>query len=249
MQNEQRAPTILREEPVLERVDATRELVEPRLSRSLLQPEPIGRVTRCQPGRRARSNEEAVDAASGHHRLSREWPTGLLPSRVRPRSEPGSPEATGSSSGSSDLTTHGVVVGMTGSGKTGLAVCLIEEALLAGIPALVLDPKGDMGNLALVFPDLQPASFRPWVSEAERRPRASRSTSTPRAQATVWREGLERSGIGPERLQALRDAADVTVYTPGSTAGVPLNGSARCARPTSRGRRTPRLSATGSRAP
>ena len=69
--------------------------------------------------------------------------------------------------GSSDLTTHGVVVGMTGSGKTGLAVCLIEEALLAGIPALVLDPKGDMGNLALVFPDLQPASFRPWVSEAE----------------------------------------------------------------------------------
>src|ERR671911_1106716 len=69
--------------------------------------------------------------------------------------------------GSSDLTTHGVVVGMTGSGKTGLAVVLIEEALLAGIPVLVLDPKGDMGNLALVFPDLAPASFRPWVSEAE----------------------------------------------------------------------------------
>ena len=67
--------------------------------------------------------------------------------------------------GSSDLTTHGVVVGMTGSGKTGLAVCLLEEALLAGIPALVLDPKGDMGNLALVFPDLAPASFRPWVNE------------------------------------------------------------------------------------
>ncbi|HEX5583193.1 helicase HerA-like domain-containing protein, partial [Gaiella sp.] len=69
--------------------------------------------------------------------------------------------------GSSDLTTHGVIVGMTGSGKTGLAVVLIEEALRAGIPAFVLDPKGDMTNLALVFPDLAPASFRPWVSEAE----------------------------------------------------------------------------------
>ena len=68
--------------------------------------------------------------------------------------------------GSSDLTTHGVVVGMTGSGKTGLAIVLIEEALLAGIPVLILDPKGDMANLALVFPDLSPASFRPWVSES-----------------------------------------------------------------------------------
>ena len=125
--------------------------------------------------------------------------------------------------GSSDLTTHGVVVGMTGSGKTGLAVCLIEEALLAGIPALVLDPKGDMGNLALVFPDLQPASFRPWVSEAEASAAGVPVDEYAARQATVWREGLERSGIGPERLQALRDAADVTVYTPGSTAGVPLN--------------------------
>ena len=78
--------------------------------------------------------------------------------------KPGSDEVT---LGSSDLTTHGVVVGMTGSGKTGLAVVLLEEALLAGIPVLVLDPKGDMGNLALVFPDLAPASFRPWVNESE----------------------------------------------------------------------------------
>ena len=65
--------------------------------------------------------------------------------------------------GSADLTTHGVIVGMTGSGKTGLGIVLLEEALLAGIPALILDPKGDMGNLALAFPDLAPASFRPWV--------------------------------------------------------------------------------------
>ena len=125
--------------------------------------------------------------------------------------------------GSSDLTTHGVVVGMTGSGKTGLAVVLIEEALLAGIPVLVLDPKGDMANLALVFPDLEPASFRPWVSEAEAGAAGVSVDEHAAKQATIWREGLASSGIGPERLQALRDAADVTIYTPGSTAGVPLN--------------------------
>ena len=125
--------------------------------------------------------------------------------------------------GSSDLTTHGVVVGMTGSGKTGLAVVLIEEALLAGIPVLVLDPKGDMANLALVFPDLQPASFRPWVSDADANAAGVSIDEYAAKQATIWREGLESSGLGPERLQALRDAADVTVYTPGSTAGVPLN--------------------------
>ena len=125
--------------------------------------------------------------------------------------------------GSSDLTTHGVVVGMTGSGKTGLAVVLIEEALLAGIPVLVLDPKGDMANLALVFPDLQPASFRPWVSDADANAAGVSVDEYAARQATIWREGLESSGLGPERLQALRDSADVTVYTPGSTAGVPLN--------------------------
>jgi Helicase HerA, central domain len=125
--------------------------------------------------------------------------------------------------GSSDLTTHGVVVGMTGSGKTGLAVVLIEEALAAGIPALVLDPKGDMGNLALVFPDLAPASFRPWVSEAEAQAAGLSLDDYAAKQATVWREGLQSNGIGPEPLQELRDAADVTVYTPGSAAGVPLD--------------------------
>ncbi|MBA2295388.1 MAG: DUF87 domain-containing protein [Actinobacteria bacterium] len=137
--------------------------------------------------------------------------------------ETGKPGADRVVIGSSDLTTHGVVVGMTGSGKTGLAVCLIEEALLAGIPALVLDPKGDMGNLALVFPELEPASFRPWVSEAEASAAGISVDDHAARQATIWREGLEANGIGPERLRALRDAADVTVYTPGSTAGVPLN--------------------------
>jgi hypothetical protein len=134
--------------------------------------------------------------------------------------EPGADEVV---VGSSDLTTHGVIVGMTGSGKTGLAVVLIEEALRAGIPAFVLDPKGDMTNLALVFPDLAPASFRPWVSEAEAQAAGVSVDEYAARQATVWREGLAGSGIGPERLQELRDAAEVTVYTPGSTSGVPLN--------------------------
>jgi hypothetical protein len=124
---------------------------------------------------------------------------------------------------SADLTTHGVIVGMTGSGKTGLAVVLIEEALLAGVPCLLLDPKGDLGNLALVFPDLAPASFKPWVNEAEAQAEGLTVDELAARTATVWREGLERQGMGPERLQALRAAADVTIYTPGSTAGVPLN--------------------------
>ncbi|HEX3291186.1 MAG TPA: DUF87 domain-containing protein [Gaiella sp.] len=135
----------------------------------------------------------------------------------------GKPGATEVVVGSSDLTTHGVVVGMTGSGKTGLAVVLLEEALLSGIPTLVLDPKGDMTNLALVFPDLAPASFRPWVSEAEAQAAGVSVDEYAEKQATIWREGLASNGIGPERLQALEDAADVTIYTPGSTAGVPLD--------------------------
>ncbi|MEP7224562.1 MAG: helicase HerA-like domain-containing protein, partial [Actinomycetota bacterium] len=125
--------------------------------------------------------------------------------------------------GSSDLTTHGVVVGMTGSGKTGLAVVLIEEALLTGIPVLCIDPKGDLGNLALTFPDLAPASFEPWVDPAQARSEGATSAQLAEKTATAWREGLAAQGIGAEQIQALRDAADITIYTPGSAAGVPLN--------------------------
>ena len=122
-----------------------------------------------------------------------------------------------------DLTTHGVIVGMTGSGKTGLGIDLLEDALLQGVPCLVIDPKGDMGNLLLTFPDLAPSDFRPWIEEAA----AAREGITPdqlaAKTAQTWRDGLGRSGIAPERIARLRQAAGFTIYTPGSNAGVPLN--------------------------
>jgi DNA helicase HerA-like ATPase len=122
-----------------------------------------------------------------------------------------------------DLTTHGFIVGMTGSGKTGLGIDLLEDALLQGIPCLVIDPKGDMGNLLLTFPELRPSDFRPWIEEAA----AAREGITPdelAAQtAQTWRDGLARSGITPERIGRLRQTAGFTIYTPGSNAGVPLN--------------------------
>lgn len=112
-----------------------------------------------------------------------------------------------------DLTTHGVIVGMTGSGKTGLGVVLLEEALRNGIPTLVLDPKGDMTNLALRFPGLSADEFAPWV------PEGSDAAET----STMWKDGLASWGLDGSHIEGLAGSSDVTVYTPGSSAGVPLN--------------------------
>jgi hypothetical protein len=112
-----------------------------------------------------------------------------------------------------DLTTHGVIVGMTGSGKTGLGVVLIEEALRAGVPVLVLDPKGDMTNLALRFPGLTTEEFAPWVPAG----------SDAAAVAETWQEGLASWGLGTGDVADLADRSSTTVYTPGSAAGVPLD--------------------------
>jgi hypothetical protein len=122
-----------------------------------------------------------------------------------------------------DLTTHGVIVGMTGSGKTGLGIDLIEEALLNGISCLIIDPKGDMGNLALNFPDLSPGDFEPWIDEATARKAEKTVPELAAETAGTWRTGLEGHGIDQERMRRLRDSAEVTIYTPGSGAGVGLD--------------------------
>ena len=123
---------------------------------------------------------------------------------------------------SRDLLTHAVCVGMTGSGKTGLCLALIEEALLDGIPVLAIDPKGDLGNLALTFPNLAPSDFLPWI-DAEQ---ARREGTTPEVlagkTAARWRAGLEASGQPLERIARLREAGPVAIFTPGSEAGLPL---------------------------
>ena len=110
------------------------------------------------------------------------------------------------------LTTHGVIVGQTGSGKTGLGIVLIEEALDAGIPCLLIDPKGDLGNVLLTFPNQAPEDFAPWVEGTD-------ATTV----AQQWKEGLASWGIDKARIAALREKASFTIYTPGSTAGVGLN--------------------------
>jgi hypothetical protein len=122
-----------------------------------------------------------------------------------------------------DLTTHAVVVGMTGSGKTGLCVDLMEEAALKNIPALMIDPKGDITNLLLQFPDLAPADFQPWVNADQARREGKSLEQAAEGAARTWREGLAGWGIGPERIRALRDSVQYTVYTPGSDAGHPVS--------------------------
>ena len=123
---------------------------------------------------------------------------------------------------SRDLLTHAVCVGMTGSGKTGLGITLIEEAAIDGIPVLAIDPKGDLGNLLLTFPHLAPADFAPWIDAGE----AQRHNTTVDAFASEtaqrWKAGLAEWGQDGARIARLKAAADVTVYTPGSRIGTPL---------------------------
>jgi len=124
---------------------------------------------------------------------------------------------------SKDLVTHAVCVGMTGSGKTGLCVGLLEEAAIDGIPALIIDPKGDLSNLLLNFPSLDAASFQPWVNEDDARKKGISKEQLASETAERWKKGLGEWGQDGERIQRLRDAADFTIYTPGSQAGLPVS--------------------------
>ncbi|PKO00410.1 MAG: hypothetical protein CVU42_04355 [Chloroflexi bacterium HGW-Chloroflexi-4] len=123
----------------------------------------------------------------------------------------------------SNLTTHAVVTGMTGSGKTGLCIGLLEEAALHGIPAIIIDPKGDLTNMLLHFPSLLPTDFEPWIDPEIARQSGKTVEQSAAETAEKWKKGLEGSGLGPEQLKALGDTADYTIFTPGSSSGVSVN--------------------------
>jgi hypothetical protein len=124
---------------------------------------------------------------------------------------------------SKDLVTHAIVVGMTGSGKTGLCIDLIEEAAIDGVPAIAIDPKGDLTNLLLTFPDLRPEDFRPWINEDDAARKGLSPDDFAKQQAELWRNGLASWGEDGERIRRLKAAADFAIYTPGSTAGIPVS--------------------------
>ena len=124
---------------------------------------------------------------------------------------------------SKDLTTHAVIIGMTGSGKTGLGVGLLEEAAMDNIPVIAIDPKGDLGNLMLTFPGFSAAEFRPWINEQQAVNEGQSADEYAAAQAALWKKGLAGWGQKPARVKAFRGKTDISIYTPGSDAGQPVS--------------------------
>lgn len=122
-----------------------------------------------------------------------------------------------------DLLTHAAIIGMTGSGKTGLGITILEEAALDNIPSIIIDPKGDMTNLLLTFPNLTASDFEPWIEEQEAQNNQKTVQEFAQEKATLWKNGIERDFQDTSRIQKLKDSADFTIYTPGSDAGVQVS--------------------------
>lgn len=121
-----------------------------------------------------------------------------------------------------DLCTHAMCVGMTGSGKTGLCLSLLEEAAIDGIPAICVDPKGDLGNLLLSFPDMKPGDFKPWLEPREASRKGKTIDELAADTASMWKKGLASWGQTPERVKKFKESVDVAIYTPGSNNGIPM---------------------------
>ena len=122
-----------------------------------------------------------------------------------------------------NLTTHATIIGMTGSGKTGLGISMIEEAVLDNIPSIIIDPKGDMGNLLLAFDDFDSKKFEPWVDSNEANKQGLSVEEFAKKEAMKWEKGLNSAGQDRDRVKRFKDKADITIYTPGSSAGVSLS--------------------------
>ena len=132
---------------------------------------------------------------------------------------------------SKDLVTHGVVLGMTGSGKTGLCFALLEEAAMDDIPSIIIDPKGDISNFLLTFPELTGESFRPWINEEDAAKKGKTPDEFAADQAAMWEKGLGEWGQSAGRIKTLREKVDINIFTPGSNAGIPVSILASLAAP------------------